>query len=202
MVNIIVELSKYLIIILIIMYTYLCFAIFGYHDAERKQALLRRQNTFMFLFHLTAFLVLYLEKDDIRIAGLYLAQVLLFILTIFLYTKLYPRVSRLVVNNMCMLLCVGLVMLTRLDYGTAMKQFVFAAAGIALSLVVPVIIRRVKGLSRLKLLYAGAGMVSLAVVAVLGQVSYGARLGFPSEGSASSRRSLSRSSLSFSWRRA
>ena len=178
MVNIIVELSKYLIIILIIMYTYLCFAIFGYHDAERKQALLRRQNTFMFLFHLMAFLVLYLQKDDIRIAGLYLAQVLLFILTIFLYTKLYPRVSRLVVNNMCMLLCVGLVMLTRLDYGTAMKQFVFAAAGIALSLVVPVIIRRVKGLSRLKLLYAGAGMVSLAVVAVLGQVSYGARLGF------------------------
>ena len=113
MVNIIVELSKYLIIILIIMYTYLCFAIFGYHDAERKQALLRRQNTFMFLFHLMAFLVLYLQKDDIRIAGLYLAQVLLFILTIFLYTKLYPRVSRLVVNNMCMLLCVGLVMLTR-----------------------------------------------------------------------------------------
>ena len=178
MVNIIVELSKYLIIILIIMYTYLCFTIFGYHDMQRKQAMLRRQNVLMFLFHLIAFLVLYLEMDDIRIAGLYLAQVVLFGLTILLYTKIYPRVSRLVVNNMCMLLCVGLVMLTRLDYGTAMRQFVFAAAGIALSLVVPVIIRKVKGLAKLRKLYAIAGMASLAVVAVLGQVSYGAKLGF------------------------
>ena len=131
MVNIIVELSKYLIIILIIMYTYLCFTIFGYHDMQ-KSRMLRRQNILMFLFHLIAFLVLYLEMDDIRIAGLDLAQVLLFAMTIFLYTKIYPRVSRLVVNNMCMLLCIGLVMLTRLDYGTAMRQFVFAAAGIAL----------------------------------------------------------------------
>ena len=36
MVNIIVEISKYLIILLIIMYTYLCFTIFGYHDMEKK----------------------------------------------------------------------------------------------------------------------------------------------------------------------
>ena len=178
MVNIIVELSKYLIIILIIMYTYLCFTIFGYHDMQKKQDMLRRQNILMFLFHLIAFLVLYLEMDDIRIARLYLAQVVLFGATILLYTKVYPRVSRLVVNNMCMLLCVGLVMLTRLDYGTAMRQFVFAAAGIALSLVVPVIIRKVKGLAKLRKLYAIAGMAFLAVVAVLGQVSYGAKLGF------------------------
>ena len=48
MVNIIVELSKYLIIILIIMYTYLCFTIFGYHDMQKKQDMLRRQNILMF----------------------------------------------------------------------------------------------------------------------------------------------------------
>ena len=45
MVNIIVELSKYLIITIIIMYTYLCFRIFGYQDAEKKQRMLKRQNT-------------------------------------------------------------------------------------------------------------------------------------------------------------
>lgn len=178
MVNIIVELSKYLIILLIIMYTYLCFTIFGYHDAYKKQEMFRRQNTLMFLFHLTAFVILYLEQNDFRLVMLYAAQVVLFLLTILLYTKIYPKVSRLVVNNMCMLLCIGFVMLTRLDYATAMKQFVFAGAGIILSLVVPVIIRKVKSLARLTKLYAAAGMVSLAVVAVLGQVSYGAKLGF------------------------
>lgn len=178
MVNIIVELSKYLIILVIIMYTYLCFTVFGYHDTQRKQAILRQQNILMFLFHLIAFLVLYLETEDIKMLAFYLAQVVLLGGTIFLYTHIYPRVSRLVVNNMCMLLCVGLVMLTRLNYETAIKQFVIAAGAIALSLVVPVIIRKVKTLANYKKLYAVSGMVSLAIVAVLGQVSYGAKLGF------------------------
>ena len=178
MVNIIVEISKYLIILLIIMYTYLCFTIFGYHDMEKKQGMLRRQNVLMFLFHLIAFIILYLEMEDIKVAAFYLAQVVLLGATILLYTHIYPKVSRLVVNNMCMLLCIGLVMLTRLDYKTAMKQFIFAAAGIVMSLIVPVIIRKVKGLAKLRKVYAIAGMASLAVVAVLGQVSYGAKLGF------------------------
>ena len=178
MVNIIVEISKYLIILLIIMYTYFCFTIFGYHDMEKKQGMLRRQNVLMFLFQLIAFIILYLETEDIKIAAFYLAQVVLLGAAILLYTHIYPKVSRLVVNNMCMLLCIGLVMLTRLDYETAMKQFVFATAGIVLSLIVPVIIRKVKGLAKLRRIYAIAGMVSLAVVAVLGQVSYGAKLGF------------------------
>ena len=42
----------------------------------------------------------------------YLMQVVLFGATILLYTNIYPRVSRLVVNNMCMLLCAGMIMLT------------------------------------------------------------------------------------------
>ena len=66
MVNIIVELSKYIIIVIIIMYTYLCFTIFGYHDAEKKKALLIRQNILMFMLQLIAFIVLYLEMDDLR----------------------------------------------------------------------------------------------------------------------------------------
>ena len=41
MVNIIIELSKYLMIILITMYTYICFSIFGYKDPDKKKSLLR-----------------------------------------------------------------------------------------------------------------------------------------------------------------
>lgn len=178
MVNIIVELSKYLIIVIIIMYTYLCFTIFGYHDAEKKKAMLGRQNVLMFMLQLIAFIVLYLEMNDIKLVGFYLAQMALFALTIFLYTHIYPKVSRLVVNNMCMLLCIGLIMLTRLSYNKAVKQFLIASCAIALSLVIPVIIRKARFLSEWRRLYAIVGLVSLGVVAVLGQVSYGAKLGF------------------------
>ena len=104
MVNIIVEFSKYLMIILMTSYTFLCFSIFGYQDPDKKKSLLRRQNVLMFMIHIIAYLVMYLEQEDVKLLAFYLMQVVLFGTTILLYTILYPRVSRLVVNNMCMLL--------------------------------------------------------------------------------------------------
>ena len=131
MINIIVELSKYLVIILMTSYTFLCFSIFGYQDPDKKKSLLRQQNVLMFMIHIIAYLVMYLEKEDIKLLAFYLMQVVLLGATILLYTNIYPRVSRLVVNNMCMLLCIGMIMLTRLSYSNAVKQFVIAAGGVA-----------------------------------------------------------------------
>ena len=178
MVNIIVELSKYLMIILMTSYTFLCFSIFGYQDPDKKKSLLRQQNVLMFMIHIIAYLVMYLEQEDVKLLAFYLMQVVLFGTTILLYTIIYPRVSRLVVNNMCMLLCIGMIMLTRLSYSNAVKQFVIAAGGVAISLVVPVVIRKVKKLSEWRKVYAIIGIVSLALVVVIGSVSYGAKLGF------------------------
>lgn len=178
MVNIIIELSKYLMIILITMYTFLCFSIFGYQDPDKKRSMLRRQNVLMFMIQIIAFLAMYLEQEDIKLLAFYLVQVVLFGATILLYTNIYPNVSRLVINNMCMLLCIGFIMLTRLDYNKAMKQFVIAAAAIAASLVIPVIIRKFKKLAQWKVFYAVAGIVALGIVLVIGQVSNGAMLNF------------------------
>ena len=87
-------------IILMTVYTYLCFSIFGFSDPDRKKRLLRKQNVLMFAIHLVAFMVMYLKTEDIRMLAFYLMQVLHFGATILLYTNNYPRVSRLVVNNM------------------------------------------------------------------------------------------------------
>ncbi len=178
MVNIIVECSKYLIIILMTMYTFLCFSIFGYQDPDRKQSLLRQQNLLMFMIHIIAYLVMYLEKEDVKLLAFYLMQVVLFGATILLYTNIYPKVSRLIINNMCMLLCIGMIMLTRLNYSSAVKQFIIAAGAIAVSLVVPVVIRKFKLLSEWYKLYAIVGIFSLAAVVIWGGVSGGAKLGF------------------------
>lgn len=132
----------------------------------------------MFMIHIVAFAVMYLEKKDVKILAFYAIQVILFMAVILLYHMLYPQSSRLVINNMCMLLCIGMIILTRLNYEKAVKQYVIAAGGIAISLAVPVIIRKFKLLSEWRKLYAVAGIASLAIVVVVGQVSYGAKLGF------------------------
>ena len=178
MVNIVIELSKYLMILLIVMYTYLCFSVFGYYDPYIQKRMLRKQNVLMFMIHIVAFAVMYLEKKDVKILAFYAIQVILFLAVILLYHMLYPQSSRLVINNMCMLLCIGMIILTRLNYEKAVKQYVIAAGGIAISLAVPVIIRKFKLLSEWRKLYAVAGIASLAIVVVVGQVSYGAKLGF------------------------
>lgn len=176
--NIIIQLSKYLMIILITMYTFFCFSIFGYQDPDKKKRMLRKQTVLMFLIHLLAFISMFLATEDIKMLMFYLMQAALFGAIILLYTIIYPKVSRLVINNMCMLLCIGMIMLTRLDYASAVKQFAIATAAIALSLVIPVIIRKFRLLSEWKIFYGIAGIVSLAVVLVVGRVTGGAMLGF------------------------
>ena len=178
MVNIVVELSKYLMIIMMAVYAYECFAVFNYREDARRQRMFRRQNILMFAIHFIAFLVMYLQTEEIRMIGFYAMQVVLFLAIILLYTRIYPKVSRLVVNNMCMLLAVGFIMITRISYDSAVKQFLIVAGASALGLLVPIIIRKWKALSQWRVFYGVAGVISLALVIVVGRVSGGAMLGF------------------------
>ena len=176
MVNIIVELSKYLMIALMLVYTFECFAVFNYADEYTQRSIFRKQNVLMFLLHMIAFLVMYLQKNETKMIGFYGMQVVLFLAVILLYTKIYPRVSRLVVHNMCMLMAIGFIMITRLSYSLAVKQFIIVSASVAISLMIPVIIRKVKALSEWKIFYAIAGVVMLGVVIIVGRVTGGAML--------------------------
>lgn len=178
MANIIIECAKYLMIFLITIYAYQCFTVFGYEDGEKKKKVLRSQNRLMFMIHFMAFASMYLKTGEIKILLFYIVQALILLVTILLYTRIYPKVSRLIVNNMCMLLTIGFIMITRLQYNKAVKQSIIVAGAVALSLVVPVIVRKVKGLSELRILYGGIGLVALAAVVVIGRVSGGAKLGF------------------------
>ena len=79
---------------------------------------------------------------------------------------------------MCMLLSVGLIMITRLSYESAVKQFIFIALGTTFGLVVPVLIRKLKFLADWVYIYAGVGFAALLLVAVFAATSGGAKLGF------------------------
>lgn len=178
MVNIIVELCKYIIIICMIVYTFSCFSIFMQEYEEDEKRILRRQNIFMFLIHFLAYLVMYLKSGEQKFLFFYLAQVVYFTAVILLYQIIYPNVSRLIVNNMCMLICIGFIMIARLSFDSAVKQYIFAIIGSTFGLIVPVVVRKLKKLSEWTYFYAGIGLVLLALVAVFAATSGGAKLGF------------------------
>lgn len=165
-------------------YTFSCFSIFtrNYEDDEKR--VLIRQDVLLFLLQFIAFAVMYLSTDDMRILFLYAALAIVMLAVILLYNLIYPNVSRLVVNNMCMLITVGMIMITRLSsdneslYGSAIRQLVFAALGVAFGLVVPVLIRKLTFLDRWTYIYAGVGGAALLAVALFAPRSGGAKLGF------------------------
>ena len=114
----------------------------------------------------------------LKSVAFYLVQVILLGGIILLYTKIYPKISRLVVNNMCMLLTIGFIILTRLSFQRAIKQCVIVTGSILISLVIPVVIRKMKKLADWTYLYAGIGICALFLVLVLASTSGGAKLGF------------------------
>lgn len=176
MVNVFIEVSKYLMILLIAVYTYLNFSFFRLHDEERQNRICNRQNVAMFLLHLAAYCVLYLKSEDERIVLFYLAQVVFFAAYLGLYRLFYRKLSRILVNNMCMLLAVGFIMLTRLSFDKAVRQFLIVAVSALVTWIIPLIMDRVWQLSRIPWVYGILGLVLLTVVWMIGNNSFGAQL--------------------------
>ena len=184
MTNLIVEISKYLMILLMAVYTYANFRFFSFPDMERKRRVCARQNRAMFAIHFLAYLVMFLKTEDegmqAMLLAFYGAQVVFFLCYIYLYRLLYRNVSRLLVNNACMLLCVGFIMLTRLSMAKgldkALRQFAIVVISAALAWLVPYIMERVWQLYKLQWVYAGAGLLILLVVWAAGNESFGAQL--------------------------
>lgn len=176
MTNLIIETSKYLMILLAACYTLFNFRFFSFPDEERRNIMCARQNQAMFLNHLLAYLIIYLKTEDVRVGAFYLAQVVFFLAYIYLYRLFYRNVSRLLVNNACMLLSVGFIMLTRISFDRAVRQFILVVISAVITWIVPYIMERVWQLSRGTWIYAGVGLVLLLAVFLLGDTTYGAQL--------------------------
>lgn len=183
MVSLIIQFSRYAILILMAIYTLQSYIVFRKRDEDDKEFLYLRQNLMMFMMHFIAFVILYLETEDQNLIFLYGAQFIYLAATLVFFRNLYPRASKVIVNHMCMMISIGLMMITRLSYSVgsrinAVRHFEIAAAATAVGLVVPLIIRKVRVLTKWTWFYAALGIGLLGAVAVAAPDSYGAKLAF------------------------
>lgn len=177
MTDLIVEISKYIMTLLFALYAYECFSSFrGKLSDEKRQGIFRRQTFLMYLIHLDAYLAIYAVTDDIEMIIFYGVQVAFIAITISCYRLIYGRSSGLLINNMCMLLLLGFIVLTRLSIDKAYRQFGIAVCAMLLTLVIPVLIQKVRFLRRVPWLYAAIGILGLAFVLVFGATSSGAKI--------------------------
>ena len=112
-------------------YTLQSYVVFRKKDEDDADFLFLRQNVIMFCMHFVAFMVLYLEMEESQLLFFYGAQVIYLAATLVLFRNLYPKASRLLINHMCMLISIGMIMITRISYDQSIKQFKIAAASLA-----------------------------------------------------------------------
>jgi len=177
MLNLIIEVSQYLIIILFGLYTVQCFMaqVPGLREGT-KNGICHIQRILIYIIHLIASNLIYIVTDDIRMVILYVAQFALITVIQCFFQFFYEKASRLLTNNMCMLLVIGFVTLSRISPDKAIKQTVIVAVATMIAFIVPLCIRKVGIVRDLYPLFAVGGLGCLLTVYIAGAISYGAKL--------------------------
>ena len=170
MASIIMNVSKYIILILMALYTLSCFTIFQESTDSGKNVKLNRQIIYVFLIYFLSYLTLALDDPDNlkSIVIFYGLQIFVATLYMYIYHYIYPYSSRIIANNMSFLLLIGYTMLTRLDFSQAKKQLILVS-------IIPWIMDRYKNLRKYSTFYGIIGIVALSLVFVIGVEQYGSR---------------------------
>jgi len=146
MVQYITAFSKYFITIFMALYTLECFMVFRYKDEKARRGVYRRQTVLTVLMHFSCFLSICLKSGNINFLFFYAVFQVVILLVMEIFPMIYPRINRLIINNICMLLSVGLVMLARLDFGKAIKQLIIASVSFLIASFIPYVIIKIKKL--------------------------------------------------------
>ena len=177
MVNIICEVSKYLIILFMILYAVKCFSVLASQDAEAKRKKLNKQIGYVFIIHFLCYLTIYLRMGSIKILIFYGVQIFVAILYMIVFHSIYKESSRLLTNNTAFMLLIGYTMLTRLDFGLAVKQFIIATVALFITSFIPFVIYKWKALKDYGVIYGIGGIIFLLTVFIpgIGISKYGSR---------------------------
>lgn len=173
------ELSKYMIAGLMLLYTLESFLAFS-HAKERKNTLFYvRQWFYLFAIQFLAFFTMYFKQTDskdLTYLMLYGVTQLLLILILSLTHLLYENCNRLLLNNMCMLLGIGIIILSRLATQKAIRQLLVIGFSFLAGLLLTVMVSRWDAIKRFGWLFASVGVFLLAVVLIMGNLTSGSKL--------------------------
>lgn len=178
----IVELSKYFINILIILYTLTCFYAFRYKEEQERKGVSIVQNILMVSIQVLCFLNLAIVSKDIQYLFFFAFIIIFLFAAISLVSMIYEKVNRFLLNNMCMLIGVGLCIVGRLSFSKAIRQYIIVMASLIVSLLIPYLIGRIHFFKKITWLYAMVGVAMLNTVLILGEVTHGSKISFTVSG--------------------
>lgn len=165
MANLFVYMSRYIFVILIIMFVVLSVAMnYNIQIKQKKRARVYyiAQKFLILLTHFTGFVILIISNDHtIDYVVLYVEEFLLFVFVWFIIDTFYKKTNLLIWNIAMFFMSISYIMLTRLDFGTGVRQFKLSLLAFAIALIIPIIFKKINFLNRLQWLYISICFVLL-----------------------------------------
>ena len=178
MVKAVIELSNYILVINLLLYTVISFILLPKEDGERSSFLLVLQDVFIFINHLTGSLVLLSTRHDMTYLFYPVFQMIAIFSFLVLMRAIYPRSNRLLLNHIGVLLSISFVILTRLSFNKSVRQFAIVAVSMIIALIVPAFMKHMSLIEKGKWIYGIVGIVTLGAVLVTGSIINGSKLSF------------------------
>ncbi len=168
--------AKYLCMLLMVIYTVSSFQVLSVNRRSSQVIRYRFHNILIFSSQLLMNMSLILQRQEWGYVWFYVAQVAFFLLFLLIHRTLYPDSNLQVLNHMLLLLSIGFVVLARLDFDRAQKQFFFACGASVIALVIPYVCTKIKVTKVLAVVFGILGLGLLVLVYLQGKMVYGANL--------------------------
>lgn len=179
MLDLIINMSRFIFIILGLYFTYLCVRLYqleSYKESKdrhqedkkeqskkmnKKQSVAKRafykgyfyknQKITILTTHFLGFMILVGASTDnkLDLLILYVQEILFFMIVWFLLKKLYYRQHYLMWNISLYLMSISFILLTRIDYNIGYRQFIMAVIGYIFAILVPIFINRFSFLDKM-----------------------------------------------------
>lgn len=169
------EISKYALPVLMGLYA-LCGFCSLTDRLEKKGFLYVLQSLLLFMSQLLMFLDLALVSGNVDYAFLYLFMQVFLMGAVLVVPLLYENANRLLLNNMGMLLGVGICVISRISFQKAVKQYVIMLISLLISLFILWLMLQIRFLKKLTWVYGLTGLILLGSVFVLGDETLGSML--------------------------
>ena len=173
----IIELSKYGISLLVILYTISCF--FAFQKKNGKQSgLYVIQSLLLFAMQLLFFLDLTFVSGEMQYVFFYVFVQVFLLATLVMVPMIYEDIHKPILNMMCMLLGTGLCIISRLSFQKAVRQYIIILVSLIISLFIPYLMSRIRFFKKITWVYALVGTAALGIVLILGEVTHGSKISF------------------------
>lgn len=176
------EISNYAFVIIMAVYVATNIAVFFFKNPEQHKHFYILQTLLAIAFHAVGYITLFMRTEDPRYFFFFAFQELILFALILVFRTIYHSVSRLMLNNVIMLLFVGFTILGRLAFMNAVRQFVITVVALAVSMMIPWIMKHTKLLNKMGYIYAAIGILSLGAVWLTGKITNGSKLAFTVNG--------------------